>query len=130
MASGPGVSKGQLALDLLLAGGALVRLWTVAPAFDGTGGAESVPAGGAPSVTFQPSVAGSGGQIATATTTGPVTFMGVPDASGSIVALSVHDPSDNSMICIDQAWVAPGAGWAAGQSPQLAYVRAAFVPVG
>lgn len=130
MASGPGVSKACLALDVLLSGGGVVRLWTTAPAFDGSGGVETVPSGGAPSATFQPAVAGTGGQIAVSQSAGPVTFVGVPVASGSVVALSVHDPADNSLICIDRAWVAPGAGWTAGQSPQLAYVQAAFVPVG
>ena len=129
MASGPGVSKACDALDMWLAGGGTVRLWTVAPAFDGTGGTESVPAGGAPVASFQPAVAGTGGQIARAQSTGAVTFSGVPDASSAIVALSIHDPSDNSLVCIDRNFVTPGAGWASGDSPQLAYVSASFVPV-
>jgi len=129
MASGPGVQRAIDALDMWLAGGGTVRLWTVAPAFDGTGGTESVPAGGAPVATFQPAVAGTGGQIAKAQSTGAVTFSGVTAASSAIVALSIHDPSDNSLIAIDRAWTAPGAGWASGDSPQLAYVSVPFVPV-
>ena len=128
MASGPGVQRAKDALDMWLAGGGTIRLWKVAPAFDGTGGTESVPAGGAPTVLFQAAVAGTGGQIAKAQS-GPVTFSGVPDASSAIVALSVHDPSDNSVIALDAAWTAPGAGWASGDSPQLAYVSVPFVPV-
>ena len=128
MASGPGVSKACDALDMWLGGGGVVRLWTVAPAFDGTGGTESVPSGGAPTASFAPAVAGTGGQIAKAQS-GTVTFAGVPVASSSIVALSVHDPSDNSLISLDNAWSAPGAGWSAGDSPQLASVSVTFVPV-
>ena len=128
MASGPGVSKACDALDMWLGGGGVVRLWTVAPAFDGTGGTESVPSGGAPMASFAPAVAGTGGQIAKAQS-GTVTFAGVPVASSSIVALSVHDPSDNSLISLDNAWSAPGAGWSAGDSPQLASVSVTFVPV-
>jgi hypothetical protein len=112
-----------------LAGGGVIRMWTVAPNFDGTGGTESVPAGGAPTATFQPAVAGTGGQIAKATSTGVVTFTGAADDSADIVALSVHDPADDSLIAIDRAWTAPGAGWASGDSPQLAYVSVPFVPV-
>jgi hypothetical protein len=74
-------------------------------------------------------VAGTGGQIARAQSTGAVTFPSVPAASSAIVALSIHDPSDNSLVCIDRNFVAPGAGWASGDSPQLAYVSASFVPV-
>lgn len=129
MASGPGVSKACDALDMWLAGGGTVRLWTVAPDYDGTGGTESVPAGGAPTASFQPAVAGTGGQIAKATSTGAVTFSNVPDASADIVALSVHDPSDDSLIAIDRAWTAPGVGWSVGDSPQLAFVSVPFVPV-
>ena len=128
MASGPGVQRAKDALDMWLGGGGKVRLWTVAPAFDGTGGTESVPTGGAPTATFAPAVAGTGGQIAKAQS-GTVTFAGVPVASSSIVALSVHDPSDNSLISLDNAWSAPGAGWSAGDSPQLASVSVTFVPV-
>jgi len=127
MASGPGVQRAKDALDMWLGGGGVVRLWKVAPGFDGTGGTESVPAGGAPTVSFQPAVAGTGGQIAKAQS-GPVTFSGVPDASSAIVALSIHDPSDGSLIAIDRAWSAPGAGWSSGDSPQLAYVSVPFVP--
>src|SRR5689334_12340916 len=112
-----------------LSGGGVVRLWTVAPGFDGTGGTESVPAGGAPTASFQPAVAGTGGQIAKATSTGAVTFASVPDASADIVALSVHDPVDDSIISLDTNWTAPGSGWSAGDSPQLAFVSVAYVPV-
>jgi hypothetical protein len=112
-----------------LGGGGVIRLWTVAPDFDGTGGTESVPSGGAPTATFAAAVAGTGGQIAKAVTTGPVTFVGVPAASSAIVALSVHDPSDNSIIAINRTWTAPGAGWTAGQSPSLAFVSVPFIPV-
>lgn len=129
MASGPGVQRAKDALDMWLGGGGVVRMWTVAPGYDGTGGTESVPSGGAPTATFQPAVTGTGGQIAKATSTGAVTFTGAAHASSSIVALSIHDPSDNSIIAIDRAWTAPGAGWSAGQSPQLAFVAVPFVPV-
>ena len=129
MASGPGVSKAIEALDMWLAGGGTIRLWTVAPDFDGTGGTESVPTGGAPTETFQPAVAGTSGQIAKAETTGAVVFVEVPDASDDIVALSVHDPSDNSIIAINRAWVAPAPGWSAGESPVLDFVSVPFVPV-
>ena len=129
MASGPGTSKACDALDMWLGGGAVVRLWTVAPDFDGTGGTESVPAGGAPTAAFQPAVAGTGGQIAKATSTGAVTFAGVPDDSSDIVAISFHDPSDDDLIVVDDSWTAPGAGWSSGDSPQLAYVSVPFVPV-
>ena len=128
MASGPGVSKACDALDMWLGGGAVVRLWTVAPDFDGTGGTESVPAGGAPTAAFQPAVAGTGGQIAKATSTGAVTFAGVPDDSSDIVAISFHDPSDDALIVLDDSWTPPGAGWSAGDSPMFP-VSVPFVPV-
>ncbi|NUO35510.1 MAG: hypothetical protein HOQ27_10680 [Dermatophilaceae bacterium] len=129
MASGPGVTKAREALDMWLASGGVIRLWTVAPGFDGAGGTETVPSGGAPTVTFQPAVAGTGGQIAKAVSTGAVTFAGMAVASSAVVALSVHDPADNSIIALDSSWIAPGAGWAAGDSPQLASVTVPFVPV-
>ena len=127
MASGPGVQRAKDALDMWLGGGGVVRLWLVAPAFDGTGGTESVPSGGAPTASFAPAVAGTGGQIAKAQS-GTVTFAGVPVASSSIVALSVHDPSDDSIISLDTSWTAPGTGWTAGQSPTFP-VSVVFVPV-
>lgn len=111
-----------------LGGGGVLRLWTVAPDYDGTGGTESVPSGGAPSATFDPAEDGTGGQIASVQTSASVTFVGVPAASSSIVAVSVHDPSDDSIIAIDRTWTAPGSGWSAGQSPNLAFVKLAFVP--
>ena len=129
MASGPGVQRAKDALDMWLAGGGVVRLWKVAPGFDGTGGTESVPAGGAPTATFGPAAAGTGGQIAVASSAGAVTFSGVPDASSAIVALSVHDPVDDALIMLDNSWTPPGAGWSAGDSPQLAFVKVPFVPV-
>lgn len=129
MASGPGVQSAKDALDMWLAGGAVVRLWKVAPDFHGVGGTESVPAGGAPTASFQPAVDGTGAQIAKATSTGAVTFAGVPDASSSIVAISYHDPSDDHLIVLDNSWTPPGAGWSAGDSPQLAFVSVPFVPV-
>jgi hypothetical protein len=114
-----------------LAGGGVVRLWTVAPDFNGAGGTESVPAGGAPTATFQPAVAETGGQIAKATSTDAVTFAGVPVGDEDIVALSVHDPADDSLIVLfdslPSGWA--GAGWSAGDSPQLASVAVPFVPV-
>lgn len=128
MASGPGVQRAKDALDMWLAGGGVVRLWTVAPAFDGTGGTESVPAGGAPTASFGPAQAGTSGQIAFAKSAA-VTFSGVPVASADVVALSVHDPVDDELIMLDDAWSAPGAGWSAGDSPQLAFVSVPFVPV-
>jgi hypothetical protein len=127
MASGPGVDKACDVLDMLLGDGGVIRLWTVAPDFDGTGGTESVPGGGAPTTTFQPAVPGTGGQIAKKTSTGAVTFAVVADDSSDIVALSVHDPSDDSLVAIDRAFTAPGAGWSAGDSPQLAFVSVPFI---
>ena len=128
MASGPGVQRAKDALDMWLGGGGVVRLWLVAPAFDGTGGTESVPSGGAPTATFSPAVAGTGGQIAKADASASPVFPGVPDASTAIVALSVHDPSDDSIISLDTSWTAPGTGWTAGQSPTFP-VSVVFVPV-
>ena len=128
MASGPGVQRAKDALDMWLAGGGVVRLWKVAPGFDGTGGTESVPAGGAPTATFGPAQDGTSGQIAFAKS-GTVTLAGVPDASSAITALSVHDPVDDEIISLDTNWTAPGAGWSAGDSPQLAFVTVPFVPV-
>ena len=129
MASGPGVARACDALNMWLAGGGVVRLWTVAPAFDGTGGTESVPSGGAPTSSFQPAVDGTGPQIAKADSSGPVTFPGVPNDSSDIVAISFHDPSDDTLIVVDETFTAPGAGWSAGDSPQLASVTVSFVPV-
>jgi len=116
------------ALDMWLSGGATIRLWTVAPAFDGTGGTEAVPAGGAPTASFQPAVEGTGGQIAKATTAVPPVFPGVPVASSAVEAISFHDPSDDHLIVLDAAFTAPGAGWSAGDSPTFP-VSVPFVPV-
>jgi len=129
VSSGPSPQAAKDALDMWLAGGATIRLWTVAPDFDGTGGTEAVPAGGAPTSSFQPAVSGTGAQIAKATSSGAVTFPGVPVASTDVVALSFHDPSDGHLIVVDRAWTAPGAGWSAGASPQLASVSVPFVQV-
>ena len=129
MASRPGVQSAKDALDMWLSGGAVVRFWKVAPDGYGAGGTESVPAGGAPTASFQPAVEGTGGQVAKATSTGAVTFPGMPDPSSAITAISFHDPSDDHLIVVDDSWTAPGAGWSAGDSPQLAYVSVPFVPV-
>lgn len=128
MAAGAGQQAAKDALDMWLGGGGTIRLWTVAPGFDGTGGTESVPAGGAPTVSFNPAVAGTGAQIAKADAASSPIFQSVPDPSTAIVALSVHDPADDHLLVLDGAWVAPGSGWAAGDSPTFP-LSVPFVPV-
>lgn len=119
MASGPGVTKARSVLDMLLAGGAKVRLWTVAPAYDGTGGTE-VSGGGysAPTIPFNAAVAGTGGQIAKSTSSAQTLFSNMPVASSAVVALTLHDPSDNSLIALNNAWTSP-VSWAVGESPMI-----------
>lgn len=131
MASGPGVSKGQAVLDMLLAGGATVRLWSTAPDYDGDpAGVEVVPAGGAPTVTFSPAVAGTAGQIVKAVSNSAALFTDVPVANTGVVALSLHDPADDSMIAINNAWASP-VPWSAGGSPLIPAggLVVPFVPV-
>ncbi|MCW2829460.1 MAG: hypothetical protein JWP31_152, partial [Aeromicrobium sp.] len=114
------VSKAQLVLDTLLAGGAKMRLWTVAPSYAGTGGTEVTDGGySAPTVTFNAAVAGSGGQIAKATSSSSAPFTNMPVASTSVAAFSLHDPSDNSLIVVVSSWTSPTA-WAIGDSPNIA----------
>ena len=131
MASGPSVTAGIEYLDMELGSDRDVRLWTVAPDFDGTGGTEVTGGGYAPAVlTSNPAVAGTGGQIAKATSSAGLLFTNMPVASGSVVAISVHVHSTGEMRWVDDSWSSPVA-WAIGESPLIpaAAFALAFVPV-
>lgn len=119
MTSGPGITQGETALDMLLSGGAKMRLWTVAPAYDGTGGTE-VTGGGyaAPTVTFSPSVAGTGGQIAKAVSSSAALFANMPVASSGVPAWSLHDPSTDDLIVLVSSVTWP-TSWAIADSPNI-----------
>lgn len=131
MASGPSVATAREILDMILAGGVEVRLWTDAPAFDGTSGTE-VTGGGydPPTVTFNPAVAGTGGQIAKGTNLSSFVMVDLPVASTDVVAISVHDPSTGDLKWLNDSWTSPVA-WSAGQSPMFGagVFGVAFVPV-
>ena len=130
MTSGPGVAQARTALDMWLGGGGVIRLWTVAPNFDGTGGTESVPSGGAPTATFAAAVAGTGGQIAKATNQGAFVLTELPVASTSVVAISVHEHSTGALKWKNDSWSSP-VPWAVGESPMFPAeaFAVAFVPV-
>lgn len=131
MASGPSVATGQSMLDMVLGSDVDVRLWTVAPAFDGTGGTE-VSGGGyaAAVVTFNASAAGSGGQIVKATNQGQLLFTNMPVASSDVVAISVHTHSTGALVWLNNSWISPVA-WAVGDSPMIpaGAFAVALVPV-
>lgn len=131
MASGPSVDAAREMLDMILASDVDVRLWTVAPAFDGTGGTEVVGGGYAPAVlTTNPAVAGTAGQIAKATSLGGLLFTNMPVASTAVVAISVHVHSTGDLRWLNDTWVSPVA-WAVGESPLIPAgdFAVAFVPV-
>ena len=131
MGSGPSVSAGIDYLDMELGSDRDVRLWTVAPDFDGTGGTEVTGGGYAPAVlTSNPAVAGTGGQIAKATSLGSLLFTNMSVASTSVVAITVHVHSTGEMRWVDNAWTSP-VPWSIGQSPLIpaAAFALAFVPV-
>ena len=130
MASGPGVTKARAVLDMLLSGGAKMRMWTVAPGFDGTGGTETVPGGGVPTVSWSPAVAGSGGQIAKAASSTSTVLANMAVASTAIAAVSYHDPADDSLIALDNSPTLP-LSWAVGESPMFpaGSLVIPFVPV-
>jgi hypothetical protein len=129
--SGPSVSAGIDYLDMELGSDRDVRLWTVAPDFGGAGGTEVTGGGYAPAVlTSNPAVAGTGGQIAKATSLAGLLYTNMPVASGSVVAITVHIHSTGEMRWLDDAFVSPVA-WAIGESPLIpaASFALAFVPV-
>jgi hypothetical protein len=126
--SGPSVDAGIEILDQELATDRDVRLWTVAPAFDGTGGTEVTGGGYAPAVPgFNAAVAGTGGQIAKASGSAGCLFTNMPVASTAVVAISIHVHSTGEMRALNDSWTSPTA-WSIGQSP-LINVAAAFIPV-
>lgn len=119
MSSGPSVTTARQMLDMILGSDVDVRLWTVAPAFDGTGGTEVTGGGYAPAVlTANAAVAGTGGQIAKSTSQNGVLFTNMPVASTSVVAISVHVHSTGAMVALNNAWTSPVA-WAVGASPLI-----------
>lgn len=131
MASGPSVSAGIAALAMLLSSDVDVRMWTAAPAFDGTGGTPVAGGGYAPAVlTIDTPVAGTGGQIAKAPSLLPFVFVNMPVPSTSVVAISVHQHSTGDLVWLDDSWVSP-VSWSAGESPLFdpGTFSVAFVPV-
>ena len=117
MSSGPSVTAAREILDMILASDVDVRLWTVAPAFDGTGGTEVSGGGYAPAVlTENPAVAGTGGQIAKADNQLSFLFTNVPVPSSSVVAISVHTHSTGALRWLNNSWTSP-VSWSAGGSP-------------
>ena len=131
MAAGPSVTAGKLALDTWLSSDVDVRFWTVAPAFDGTGGTQVTGGGYAPAVvSFNASVTGTGGQIAKAIQSTSFVLSNMPVASGSVVAISLHEHSSGNLKWLDNAWTSP-VSWTIGQSPlfNVGALTVAFVPV-
>ena len=131
MSSGPSVNSGKLALDTILASDVDMRLWTVAPNFAGTGGTQVTGGGYAPAVvSFAASVAGSGGQIAKAVQSTSFVLSNMPVASGSIVAMTLHEHSSGDIKWLDNAWTSP-VSWTIGQSPlfNVGALTVAWVPV-
>lgn len=99
-----------------------VRLWTVAPAADGTGGTECTGVMVRPLLSSAVAVAGGAGQVAKVTSDQAVIFEGINEASSAVVAMSIHDDSDGTLV-----WVGPfvppatkaSGGWDAGDSPAI-----------
>jgi hypothetical protein len=94
------------------------RLWTVAPAFDGTGGTEVTGGGYAPEVfTTTAATAGGAGVIAKIQNAN-FYFTNLPVASSSVVAATIHNHGTGQMIWLNDSWTSPGA-WAVGGSPLI-----------
>jgi hypothetical protein len=131
MASGPSVDAAIEMLDQELGSDRDVRLWTVAPDFDGTGGTEVTGGDYEPAVlTSAPAVAGTGGQIAKAVNLLGFYFADMPVASTAVVAISVHVHSTGELRWLNDSWTSPVA-WAIGESPLIpaGVFALAFVPV-
>jgi hypothetical protein len=108
-----------------------VRLWTTAPAFDGAGGVEVTGGGYIPAVlTANPSVAGTGGQIANATNQAAFLFVDMPVASTDVVAITVNTHSTGDLVWLNDSWVSPVA-WSVGESPlfDVGTFAVALIPV-
>lgn len=139
MASGPSVDVAKEILDGYFGGIAIttlppsvdVRLWTVAPDFDGTGGTEVTGGAYTPAVLAAGSATVGGvGQIAKILSSGPITFYDMPSDSTDVVAFTTHDHIDGRMLWLNDSWTSP-TSWAVGESPQVpaAAFFAEFVPV-
>ena len=124
MASGPSVSVAKSILDCYfggiapsdIPGSVEVRLWTVAPDFDGTGGTEATSSAAWPTLAMSTAVDGGVGQIAKALSSGTLLFAEMTEASGDVVAFSTHDVSTGDLIWLNNSWTSP-MSWAAGESP-------------
>jgi hypothetical protein len=126
MSSGPSVSVAKSILDCYFGGIAPsdipslveVRMWTVAPAFDGTGGTAATSAGSWPVLAMSAAVAGGVGQIAKVLTSAQLLFVTMTQASTAVVAFSTHNVSTGGLVWLNNSWTSP-VSWSAGESPLI-----------
>lgn len=126
MASGPSVQTAKDILNAVIGGlyfetpaSVDVRLWTVAPTFDGSGGTEVVGAGYTPAVlSVGTAVNGGVGEIARILSDAPLLFTDMPVPSTSIAAASIHNHDTGALIWLNDQWSPPDA-WNVGDSPLI-----------
>ena len=94
-----------------------VRLWTVAPNPDGTGGTECTGGGVRPILYAAAPQAGSAGRMAQVKTAQGLLFQEIDQASTEVVYASVHDDATGDIEWLG-AWTPPEP-WAAGASPLI-----------
>lgn len=124
MASGPSVDVAKSILDCYFGGVAPsdvpasieVRLWTVAPDFDGTGGTEATSGSSWPTLSVDAATAGGVGQIAKALSDVDMLFATMTEASTAVVAFTTHHVSSGDLIWLNNSWTSP-VSWSAGESP-------------
>ena len=99
-----------------------VRLWTVAPDGNGTGGTEATGASVRPILYSAAAADGVAGERARVVSSQSVVFEAIDQASSAIVHASFHDDATGEMVW-DTPWSPPAdaasGGWAAGASPSI-----------
>lgn len=127
MASGPSVVVAKSILDCYIGGIAPtiippavdVRLWTVAPDFTAAGGTEVTGGAYVPALlSVGAAVDGGVGQLAQILNDAAFTFYDMPVASTAVVAASLHNNIDDTMLWLNDSWSSPNP-WAIGESPQF-----------
>lgn len=98
-----------------------MRLWTVAPAPDGTGGTECTGTSVRPILSSAAAAVGSAGRVAQVASSQSVLFQGIAQASSAVVAASFHDDATGEIVWLT-AWSPASTGdtWPAGGSPLIA----------
>lgn len=99
-----------------------MRLWTVAPAADGSGGTEVTGGDVRPILRSGAAVNGLAGERARVASQEPVTLTAIDQPSSAVVHVSFHDADTGEMVW-DSPWSPPAdaasGGWDAGDSPSI-----------